>query len=531
MDQGFVLIVDDNEMNRDLLSRRLQRQGHRSMTAENGREALEKIKVHDFDLVLLDIMMPEMNGFEVLEFLKADEELRHLPVIVVSAAEDMESVIKGIKLGAEDYLSKPYNSLLLKARIGACLDKKRLRDQERAHMAEMAVMQQIDRELNATLDVERAMEITLAWALRQTGDQAGLMGVIDDDRINVIAASGYTYELDADHNMLLIDELPAAQAALQSQQLQYLADTGGRGLLVRAQSQLAVPIRREEKSIALLLLENNQSKTWTSSKTNFLTRLSDHAAMAIANAQMYEAVQAANLAKTEFVSFVSHELKIPMTSIRGYADLLLMGAMGQANEAQTKLLKTIRSNVDRMNRLVSDLSDVSRIEAGHLHLETSAVSIEEVIEDVMESTQGQIEEKKQTITVDVPDDLPLVWGDRTRLVQILTNLISNAYKYTPQEGKITVRAEMTDYQNEDEIQPMVHVLVQDTGLGIKEEEQKKIFNKFARADDSEALKSPGTGLGLNITKSLVEMHQGHIWFESTYRQGTTFHFVVPVAEA
>ncbi|MBE7552321.1 MAG: response regulator [Anaerolineales bacterium] len=131
--RGLVLVVDDNEMNRDMLSRRLQRQGHRVEIATNGREALAIIESRKFDLVLLDIMMPEMNGYEVLEFLKADHHLRHLPVIMITAVDEIESVVRCIELGADDYLPKPFNPVLLKARINASLEKKWLRDQQEAY--------------------------------------------------------------------------------------------------------------------------------------------------------------------------------------------------------------------------------------------------------------------------------------------------------------------------------------------------------------------------------------------------------------
>ena len=530
-DQAIILVVDDNEMNRDLLSRRLQRQGYDVATAENGREALKAIEGTQFDLILLDIMMPEMNGFEVLEHLKAHPDWRHIPVIVISAAEDIDNMVKGIQLGAEDYLPKPYNTLLLKARIGACLEKKQLHDAQQAYLAELTTLQDIDRELNAKLDVRRAMTITLEWAMRQSQDQAGFLGVPDDGRIQVIAAQGYAYELsNGAANWLPLHQVPAALDAVNSGRIEQLSPMNGGGLLRHAQSQIAIPVLRESDVIAVLVLENTVSKTWQPPMVEFLGRLRDHAAMAIANAQMYEAVQAANLAKTEFVSFVSHELKIPMTSIKGYADMLLSPSFGEPNEMQTKFLKTIRANVDRMARLVSDLTDVSRIEAGHLSLETTAIRMPDIVADVLESTRAQIHEKNQQLVVKVSDDLPSVWGDRGRLVQILTNLVSNAYKYTQENGRITIHAEIVQYQDDAQAQPMVQVSVADTGLGIKEEDKSKIFGKFMRVDDDEALKSPGTGLGLNITKSLVEMHGGHIWFESEFREGTTFYFALPAAE-
>lgn len=528
-DAACLLVVDDNEMNRDLLTRRLRRQGHDVVTAVNGVDALQQLETRYFDLILLDIMMPEMNGFEVLERLKKHEKWQYIPVIVISAADDMENIVRGIELGAEDYLNKPFNPMLLKARIQASLEKKRLVDKEQARIAELSTMQQIDAELNATLDLRRVLEITLEWAMRQSGAEAGLMGVVLGKQVNVQAVDGYTYEVTADGQYLILpDEMPAMQAACHTRQMAYIPDTKGAGLLARTHSQIAVPLQRDEQVVAMLLLESTEKNHWEEDTLTFLRRLCAHAAIAVANAQLYEAVQLANNAKTEFVSFVSHELKSPMTSIHGYTELLLSGNYGQTNDTQSQFLKTVKSNVDRMRRLVSDLEDVSRIETGHLELHTTAVALDELVHDVMDSIQSQIEAKSQTLKLNIAHDLPGVWGDPTRLMQILTNLISNATKYTPENGRITISARPSSQMNgSQKPKKMIHVAVADTGLGIKEEDQAGIFRKFFRADDEEAHKLPGTGLGLNITKNLVEMHNGRIWFESTYREGTTFHVMIP----
>ncbi len=141
-ENGSMLIVDDVEANRDLLARRLKRQGHTVAIAENGRQAIELLQNQQFDLILCDIMMPEMNGYEVLEHLKADPLLRHIPIIMISALDDMDSVVRCIELGAEDYLFKPFNPTLLKARVNACLEKKRLRDQEQAYLKQLQAEQE-----------------------------------------------------------------------------------------------------------------------------------------------------------------------------------------------------------------------------------------------------------------------------------------------------------------------------------------------------------------------------------------------------
>jgi signal transduction histidine kinase len=198
---------------------------------------------------------------------------------------------------------------------------------------------------------------------------------------------------------------------------------------------------------------------------------------------------------------------------------------------QKNFLSTIKSNVERMSTLVTDLNDNSKIEAGRLRLEFKASPVPELVDDVIRTFTRQLEDKKQILEVVVPPSMPLMWADRIRVAQVLTNLVSNAFKYTPESGTIQVGVEATLNQWDPDGAPQViHLWVTDSGIGMTPEDQKKIFQKFFRSDDPKAREAPGTGLGLNITKSLVEMQGGKIWFESEYRKGTTFHFTVPVAE-
>lgn len=228
---------------------------------------------------------------------------------------------------------------------------------------------------------------------------------------------------------------------------------------------------------------------------------------------------AANKSKSEFVSVVTHELKLPMTSIKGYSDIMLSGAAGPLNENQVKFLTTVRNNVNRMATLVSDLADISRIETGNLRIEPRSVPVWDVVDEVVTLTRTQIEEKKQSIALDIPETLPRAWCDRTRLAQILTNLVSNANKYTPEGGEVNVQAMQVD--------GMIQIMVQDNGLGMTPEDQEQLFSKFFRSADEKVREAPGTGLGLSITKTLIEMHGGRIWFESEFRRGTRFYFTIP----
>lgn len=230
--------------------------------------------------------------------------------------------------------------------------------------------------------------------------------------------------------------------------------------------------------------------------------------------------------KSEFVSTVSHELRTPMTSIKGYVDLMLMGAAGQMSESQVRYLKVIRNNADRLHMLVNDLLDISRIETGKTQLDLRPTDISLLLEQVVEGhLRGRIQHEGKAITVhtDAPPTLPLVNIDRRRITQVLTNLLDNAFNYTPEHGEIRLTAR--------ENGRYVYISVQDTGIGIAPEDQKRIFDRFYRAQHEVVQRVPGTGLGLSIVNSLVQMHGGELHLESQPNVGSTFTFNLPIAAA
>ena len=403
-----------------------------------------------------------------------------------------------------------------------------------SRVEELSVMQRIDRDLNASLESGRAMRITLEWALRQSGAEAGFLGLVREDGLELKEVYGYAEELQPFERALVSLEQYKFAQVIESGAPRQIAVGDGNGpfFLKDAKQQIVLPILRETTTMGLLVLENRTDEQHMSEEMiNFLVRLSDRASIAISNAQLYDEVQQANDAKSDFVSFVSHELKNPMTSIKGYTELLAAGAVGPITDPQKNFLSTIRSNVERMTILVSDLNDVSKIEAGRLRFDFATVDIKDVVEEVLRSLRRMLEEKNQEISVELPAELPAAWADKGRLVQIVTNFISNSCKYTPEGGKLIVSAEASENQWDlAGAKQVLHFWVKDNGIGISEEDQKKIFTKFFRSEDPKTREAPGTGLGLNITKSLVEAQGGQIWFESVFREGTTFHFTIPIAE-
>jgi PAS domain S-box-containing protein len=228
--------------------------------------------------------------------------------------------------------------------------------------------------------------------------------------------------------------------------------------------------------------------------------------------------------KSEFVATVSHELRTPMTSIRGYVDILLMGAAGALNENQTHFLGIVKNNTERLNILVNDLLDISRIEAGRVVLSPQPLDLRDVAEDVLADMlrRSQEENKPMAFSLDAAKDLPRIRGDAERVRQILGNLVDNAYHYTPENGRIIVHLHT---ENGGEVQ----VDIQDSGVGISKEDQARIFDRFYRGEDPLVLATPGTGLGLAIVRQLIEMHEGRIWLKSEGEgKGSTFSFTLPV---
>ena len=288
-----------------------------------------------------------------------------------------------------------------------------------------------------------------------------------------------------------------------------------------ASMQLAVPIQQDGEITGLITLETQQNIEINREDIAFVERLSDRAAVAIKNAKLYEAIQDANKAKSEFISLVAHELRVPMTSIKGYTDLMNAGLAGPLSDQQKQFLEVIRRNLSRMSSLISDLSDINHIESGRMKFDLKPFDLREVVGDVADSLRERIENREQTLHIEIEDDLPEVFADTTRIAQVVSNLMSNANKYTQDGGDITLRAWPNGRY--------AYVSIQDNGLGISEENQQKLFTQFFRAEDKEVRAQAGWGLGLSIVRRMVEAQNGEITFESKLGEGSTFTFTVPLA--
>jgi len=395
---------------------------------------------------------------------------------------------------------------------------------------ELLALQMFDQQLQSSLELDTVLNISLDHMMDALGISMGLIGIFkgnDRTGLYLLTQRG----MPAEMGRYKIDPWPISKGMVgqvaKTGEIAWINDLSEASGYVpknhRTRSVLIVPIVREERVIGIIDLESTDHDYFTSDDVAFVRLMTSHSAIAIENAHLFEQVKTANDAKSEFMQFATHELKTPMTSIKGYTKLMQMGATGPLTEKQADFLEVITNNVDRMDRLVQDLLDVSRIEAGRIRLEIENVQIRDVIEEVLTSVKTQVENKHLNLIVDMMDDLPELRADYRRMVQIVTNLVSNAYKYTPQGGQISVLAAPVNGNGQ-----AVAVTVSDTGYGISEEDQAQLFTTFFRAGDQNIRNEPGTGLGLSITKNMVESHGGQLSFESELGKGSSFTITFPL---
>jgi signal transduction histidine kinase len=295
-----------------------------------------------------------------------------------------------------------------------------------------------------------------------------------------------------------------------------------------AESGLWVPLTRDGVSIGLINVQSNESKAYGESDVQLLRSIATQTSLAIANAQLFQQTQQQNeelreldQLKTQFLANMSHELRTPLNSIIGFSRVILKGIDGPTTPAQEEDLQSIHTNGQHLLMLINEILDMAKIEAGKMTLHFEPINLHTAISPARDTMRSLIDTNRVRFIWEVPEDLPEIDADPIRLRQILLNLLSNAAKFT-EDGEIRLQV----YAENEKI----HFIVKDTGIGIAAKDFDKLFMPFAQADNSNTRTASGTGLGLPITKWLIEMHQGVIKFASNLNEGTTFHVVLPIRQ-
>ena len=470
-----VLLIEDNHGYAEIIGIMLDRSHDIRFDLKNAASLLEGLKhvVKDaIDVILLDLKLPDSRGIETFDTLYS--RAQSVPIIVLTAIDNDKLALEAVKKGAQDYLVKDQvNSKSLVHAIRYAVERKR--------MAEML--------------------FTAAHEWRTTFDAIGNVVCLIDYERNIIRCNKAMTEL---LNMPFTDIIKknccelihGSRMPIKGCPFETLKKTYGREeiLLQRRDRwfQISVdPLIDERKNLI--------------GGVHIMTDISREKEI--------------DRMKSELISNVSHELRTPLSTIKEGIALLFDGSLGGLHLEQKDMLSRVKSNVDRLSRLIDDLLDMSRIEAGKMEIEKSFVDISALIKEVISSFQNQANKKNIKFVITIMKNMLPMYIDRGRISQVMTNLISNSIKFTPAYGCITV--EIRDGKKEAEIS------VSDTGIGIAQKNITGLFDRFSQFDREYGPGERGTGLGLPISKEIIEMHGGRIWVKSESGKGSTFIFTLP----
>ena len=523
-----ILVVDDQKIPRIAVAASLGEAGHEVRTAGSGEEGLGIARGWCPDVIVLDVYMPGIDGFEVVERLKEDPVTEPTPVIFLTADPPTDEVIvRGLDLGAYDFLTKDCSRAELLARVGVMARIKRSTDELTA-LARISdsLIQSLDPEEVSRRFITQVREVFRAGAALLAFTPAG-------DRAPLHSADG----LDPDDPLfqpLLRGMLDRLDEGGDNPKVLDLEDfRGPEGVLARRHglsTAVATRLQLEQRAPMLLaVLTARRDGLARSSDAPLLQLLARQASIALDNALLHvrtteqarkmedqaEKLEQAMSERSRFFASMSHELRTPINAVIGYNQLLQMGSFGDMTDPQIKAVESVGRSAQHLLELINDILDISKIEAGKLEVLLELVSLPELVRDTVTSVQLQAQQKGLALETAL-DDIRPVKTDSARVRQILLNLLSNAVKFTS-EGGVRVRL-----REENET---VFLSVTDTGPGIEPEDVERVFEEFEQTHSGHS--RGGTGLGLAISRRLASLLGGTLSLDSTVGEGTTFTLALP----
>jgi signal transduction histidine kinase/CheY-like chemotaxis protein len=538
-----ILIVDDQPDNLYVLERLLKREGLDVVQALDGEAALELAARERPDLILLDVMMPGIDGFEVLRRLREGEATRTIPVILLTAnAPDQRLKIQGLNLGADEYLTQPINNHELMARIRSLLRTRTIQQDLEDANDHLRTLLSVIQAGNSTLNLAEVAGRSTEALIRAAGMDAGAMWLIDGET-TLLASSG----LPNGDRCAALAALAAATlpAVLRDPTVRFgttQAIYGDTPFDAPYQCVVVLPLVHREQAVGMVHLWCEEvCDPFAPSEMAFLRAIADAAATSVQNARLFEEtdrqrrqLEALDGEKDEFISIVAHELKNPLASIKGYAGLLARRARNNpANAAALKGLDVIEQQVARMTTLLDQLRDVSHIGINRFDIEAHVIDLVPLVERVAATMQSTSADHVLELTLPTQP----VWAsvDEFRLEQVLVNLLSNAIKYSPDGGAVEIAVDHQPAPPEVAAQPAppggwATITVRDHGVGIPKVAQERLFERFFRAPNAKGSVS-GMGLGLFISREIVQRHGGVLWVQSEEGEGSTFGVALPAATA
>ncbi|GAK51781.1 response regulator receiver sensor signal transduction histidine kinase [Candidatus Moduliflexus flocculans] len=557
-----ILIVDDKPGNLHLLAVILERYGYRLRLLTEGQAVMRAVLELPPDLILLDIMMPDIDGFEVCRQLKADARTSDIPIIFLSALTDISEKIKAFSLGATDYITKPFQQEEVLLRVKTQLALKEAQTQLRTH--NLRLQQEIhERKQAEAILQQRNRELAV---LNHFGEMLGsslelhdvLFTALQEMQSLLQAVSASIWLFTADRQELECreilgpgsDQLRHARLPLGSGITGWVAEHGesilssniledprhhktvGSSDDAPVRSMLSVPLKVKSQVIGVLNLVDPRVGRFTKDDLRFIEPIAASAAMAIENARLYTTAQQeiaertraeaelreANASKDKFFSIISHDLRSPLNTMMGFAELLISRVEHDTKDEIKRRAEKIHASAKRLHTLLENLLTWARIQRGALEYHPEAFSLSEVADEILDLFGENAEQNQVTLEHAISSHTG-VYADYSMIYTVLRNLVSNALKFTPNGGSVRLSARLLEQD--------VEIAVADTGVGIPQADVAQLFRIDAHYTHVGTRGETGTGLGLVLCKELVEKNGGRIWVESESGSGTRFFFTLP----
>ena len=489
-----ILIIDDDSVIRLACEKTLKPVGYSVDAAEDGKTGLKKLNEKSYDLVLLDLMMPEISGVQVLEQIRAYDE--NIIVIIITGFATIESAVETLKKGVYDYIPKPFTPDELRNVVRKGLERRELllRTEKLRKEREKSLLKLAAQKSRTTTIINCMGEGLIA------ADKDAHLSLINPVACKLLEMTspckiGVTIRGNLncpELENLIFDTLATEKFTIQKFITQEITFNEKERKIYSVTLAPIKEKRDEISGVALILRDISEEKKLERMKAEF----------------------------QKLVSVVAHELKAPINAIDGYLDLILKGYVKDKPEKLTEYLARSRDKAEMLRNLVQDLLSLTSIESGKLTREMEPVDIKAIILDIATFMENEAQKKGLTIIHELSENLPLINGDSKALIYLFSNLLSNAIKYNQEGGRVIIKA--VTQEN------FLVVSFIDTGYGMSGEDLQKIFQEFFRSKNKAIEKIPGTGLGLSIAKRIAELHNGFIRVKSKLNEGSQFDVYLPV---
>ncbi|HEY63884.1 MAG TPA: response regulator [Caldilineae bacterium] len=503
-----ILVIDDSLTICRYLDRLLTRMGHHVTTTTDATRGLQLWRERQFDLILLDLMLPDMDGISILKEIRSRDQ--ETCIVMVTGHGNVKTAIEAVRQGADGYVEKDQIGL------GSDLD-------EFLHVIERALEireSQIKR-IHLEQEIRRKNEELEAMVKELQRARNALQEERNKLREILFSLSELVIVVDREGRVLLMNPLAEKELGVSQEEAvgKPLSTLSLHPEVLDAMQRAMENGETIRKEIAHLTTRNGSNgRVFSASINPVRMRNQELLGVAIILRDISQEKELERM-KADFYSMITHDLRSPAMAIIGFVDLLAQEAVGPLNKMQKEIVESIQRSVRKLLELINDFLDYSAIDAGFLKLERQEVDLREVIHEAVSELQPLAQQRQHTVEVRLPEEPTIAWVDGERIGQVVTNLLSNAIKYTPDGGHIVVSLTHS---------PEHFILeVSDNGIGIPEDQISLLFSKYKRVNGDCARRIKGTGLGLLIVKEIVKAHGGEVSVESKPGEGSTFRVTLP----